>query len=295
MKRSETTTLRSEALRDALDRTIASGDRYLFSLLVRHGNLPGPRPNEELAAAFGDELAARGAAADRVIAELVGMDETRARGTSAEAFLPYVGAHALGARIARKYDERRSADALEEMAGDARKVVRDGVVATLVRLAPKLDLPTRLASYFEGFLQAAVALEAMSNRDVLDRIADPTDLLERLDEATTLAEKAGRAAERTQGRRRLLEVLGMTIPVFATRYPAVVAWVGGRATTKQPELRVAFEEALTALTRAGAPTETLDTLRHALDGSAAPRRDPTTYMGPTRGRGRKANRRAERK
>ena len=86
-----------------------------------------------------------------------------------------------------------------------------------------------------------------------------------------LLPRAGRPLHLFPACRRLLEVLGMTIPVFATRYPAVVAWVGGRATTKQPELRVAFEEALTALTRAGAPTETLDTLRHALDGSAAPR------------------------
>ena len=299
MARPKDATIRSEALLQALDRALTSSDRRVLQLLVRHGNLPGTRPNHDLAAAFGDELAARGKVTDAFVRELCEVDEMRAQGNSGEAFLPLAGAHALASRILAGYDPKGSWRALAELAADTRKVVRDGVIAALTRLAMATpgaadEIMRKLGEWTTGFLPAAVALEMLAQRDVLERLTDVDALVARLEESTSLAEHASRAEERTQGRRRLLEVLGDVLPKFGARVPRVLAWLIERASLKQPEVRVAFEAALLGLTRAGIAHGDLDPLRRVLDDSAPPRRDPTTYVGTTRGRGRKAQRRSSR-
>lgn len=287
--------LRSAAVVKALAQAIETEDRHLFALLVRLGDLPGPRPNDDLAAAVGVALAATGSRGDHLLRELLAVDEARASGTSGEAYLPYVAAHTLAARIARDFDVRNGWTALEELAGDARKVVRDGVVSALIGLSDREDLAARFATWMDGYLQAAVALEVLSDRAALDRVANPDDIIARLDDATTLAEDAPRAAERSQGRRRLLEVIEITIPRFAARFAQTLDWLAKRAATKQPEIRAALEKALLGLDKKGLVDAKLDPIRKALDASRPLRRDPTDYRGPTRGRGRKAHRRGERK
>lgn len=290
--------LRNDAMRQALDRALESGDRYLFSLLTRFGNMPGPRPNVELAEAMGDELASRKAQADRLIIEMCTLDERQAPGQSAQAFLMYVGAHALASRYLAGYEAKRALDGLHEMAGDARKSVRDGVVSALARLLASAHgkaLIEQFSSWTDGFLQAAVVLEAVARREVLDKLDDPEALLARLDEATTLVEEASRAAERSQGRRRLLEVLPGAITVIAHRFHEALGWLEQRAKSQQPELHLALEHTLAALQKAGHVDADLDPIRKALDDARGPLRDPTHYKGPTRGRGRKAQRRSERR
>lgn len=287
--------LRSEAVIKALSAALSSEDRHLFALLVRLGDLPGPRPNADLAAAFASALAETGVKGEKLLRELLSFDEHRAAGTSGEAYLPYVAAYVLAARIARDYDPRGSWDTLEALAGDTRKVVRDGVVGALIGLAPREDLAARFVSWTDGFLQAAVAIEALADRAVLDRVSDPEDVIARLDEALTLAEDAPRAAERSQGRRRLLEILEISIPRIAPRFPAVLDWFVKRSATKNPEIHAALEAALLRFGSSGLDNTALDPLRRALDASIPPRRDPNSYRGPTRGRGRKAQRRGERK
>lgn len=300
MSRDAASPLRHEALRQALGRALESRDRHVFRVLVSLGNLPGPRANEAVAQAFADELASHGGAAEPLLREMATLDERQAAGTSAEIFLVYVAAQTFAARILRGFDVAGGYRDLELLAGDPRKVVRDGVISALRRLATAKDgaadaLVTKLAAFADGFLGAAVALEALADRAVLDRIGDHDALAQRLDEATTLVEDAPRSAERSQGRRRLLEVLAETLPSFAQRVPAVRAWLLPRLATKQPELRAAFEDVVRRLQKAGATNETLAELRAALDRSRAPLRDPTHFKGPTRGRGRKAEGRTQRR
>jgi hypothetical protein len=290
--------LRNDAMRQALDRALSSSDRYLFTLLARFGNLPGPRPNYELAEAMGDELASRRTAADPLIIEMCSLDERQAPSQGSQVFLIVVGCHALAARYLVGFDRERAVDGLHELAGDPRKVVRDGVISALARLLKSADtaeILERLAGWTDGFLQAAVALEAVSSREVLERVRDGGLLVSRLEEATSLAENAGRAAERTQGRRRLLEVIPEAITAMGPRFPEVVGWLERRGATKHPELHASLEQALAGLQRAGVVDSDLDPVRKALDGSRPPLRDPTHYKGPTRGRGRKAQRRTERR
>lgn len=285
--------LKSEQLRAALDRYVASGDRLVFSLLTRHGGLPGPKPNHELAAAFAGELLARRRDADRVLRELLDGDADTVRATLPSVFLPVVGAHALAARLVAGVDARRSAAALSELASDVRKVVRDGVVAALVGASARLDLLS-VPELREGFLSKSVLLEALSHRAACDRVSRPDELVSLLDAAACEIVDAPRSAERSQGRRRLLEALGETVPVFF-RFPEVRAWLGDAARTESPELRAALEQAVSTVQRQGASNAELDPVRAALDASAPKRRDPLSYKGPTRGRGRKRDRRAERK
>gem|GEM_PF-383148 len=292
-------TLRSDQIRLALDEAIARGDQRFFSLLSRHGNLPGPQPNTDLAAAVGDLLASR-REAQALVRQMLVLDEREAPGQSPQIFLIMVAAQALAARIIAKIDVDGSWQELQVLAGDPRKLVRDGVVRALERVAVQQGggaALARLAAWTDGFLQAAVALEALALRPVLDRMqpSDVGELLARLDETATLAEEARRADERTQGRRRLLEALADALPPIAARFPDALAWLAGRATTQQPELRQAIELCLVGLKRHSLTDDALDPIRKALDGSVPPLRDPTHYKGPTRGRGRKAQRREQRR
>jgi hypothetical protein len=58
--------------------------------------------------------------------------------------------------------------------------------------------------------------------------------------------------------------------------------------TKEPFLREAIEKNLTGSKLAGRFAPELARVRAALEATAPVRRDPTTYVGPTRGRGRKS-------
>lgn len=285
--------LKSEQLRAALDRYLSSGDLLVFSLLTRHGGLPGPKPNHELASAFAAELLTKRGDAERVIRVLLDGDADTVRASLPTVFLPVVAAHALAARVVARVDVERSVSLLSDLASDVRKVVRDGVVAALVNASARIDL-FAYPQLQEGFLAKSVLLEALAVREVRDRISDVSALVALLDDAAREVVDAPRAAERSQGRRRLLEVLGETIPVFF-RVPEVQTWLIEASRTDSPELRGALEIALATLQKRGTSNTELDPVRAALDGAAPPRRDPLSYKGPTRGRGRKAGRRGERK
>jgi len=77
--------LKSEALRAALQKALAGRDDDLLRLLAHHGGLPAPRPNFDLAAAFGVEVAAHPGDVTRLLARLAADD---AAPDTAQAYLP---------------------------------------------------------------------------------------------------------------------------------------------------------------------------------------------------------------
>lgn len=293
--------LRNDHIRLALEEAISGNStQRLFSLLSRHGGLPGPRPNFDLAAAVGDQIASHRAGAQQLLDKMARLDEREAPGQSAQAFLLIAAAHTLGACVLMGYQTDRAWQGLQELAGDARKVARDGVVSTLERVGARLGGDTlieHLAPWTDGFLQSAVALEVLARRPVMDRtpLQATEALSERLGEMVDLAEEARRSDERTQGRRRLLEGIAEFLPPLLARHQGLLPWFQERLATQQPELRESFERCVQSLKRYALSDETIDPLRQALDGSRAPLRDPTHYKGPTRGRGRKAQRREQRR
>jgi hypothetical protein len=180
-----------------------------------------------------------------------------------------------------------------------RALVREGVVTALSRAASSRPALTaefvgRASGWTDGFLHAAVALELLTTKPFLEAPADLDGLRARLDEAIDLAENAPRSAERSQGRRRLLTVVEEALVPLLLRHRTLGAWLQSKLGTQQPELRAAFEGLVQRLARAGAPLDLLEPLRVELDQTAPPRRDPTTFRGLTRGRGRKAQGRSAR-
>lgn len=284
----------------AAQAALHADNRRFFALLTQHGGLPGPFFHTDLAREIGLWLASQRREAAALVDRMVSLDEQEAPGQSGQAFLIIVGTHALAASILQGHEVERSWGRLNDLAADARKVVRDGVAAAVEWVGVQVGgdaLLARFTGWTDGFLQAAVALDVLGRRPVLDvlPLSAEEELVARLDEATTLAEKARRADERTQGRRKLLEAISDQIPRMAARFPGVLRWLEQRVRSEQPELRDAFERCVDNLRRQGTPDDQLDPIRKALDGSMSPLRDPTHYKGPTRGRGRKAQRRGERR
>jgi hypothetical protein len=272
----------------------------LLALLARMGNLPSPRPNLDLAMAIGDELRGRGRAADALVREMGSLDDQHAPGNRPEVFMIYVAAHVYGSRLIAGTDKQGSWQALSELAGDPRKPVRDGVISALVRFGGARPenadvLVATFATWTDGLLQGSVALSVLMDRAVCDQIRDEAGVASRVQECAERILNASRAEERSQGRRRLIEVMGETIPSLSLRFPAVFDGLIVLAQNPSPELRTLLEASLEGLVKGGAKAERLGELRTAIDGSRPQLRDPTHYRGTTRGRGRKAEGRSDAK
>jgi hypothetical protein len=284
---------RQAALGEALDRAVKkSGDTAkLYDLLARASGLPGIRTNEGVVQAFAAECAARGPAAHPLVAQLVKIDADVAAGNSAFEILPICGA-AAACSIAQG-DETQLGWALgllHDAADDLRYRVRDEVCAALARLGETFGdkvIPA-LDGWMDGYFHAAAVLTALGDRRFESKLASPELTLDLLDKAFALAKNAERAAARYPGYKALLEVLGKTPATLASRFgvPAFArleVW----ATAKDPVLRDIVARNLQGKSGhrfADAATR----VKAVLEKTTPERRDPRTYVGPTRGRGRKA-------
>lgn len=282
------TDIRSDRLAAALDRAIESADTAeLVELLHRSSGLPGTRPNLDLARAVGASIASRGARGDRLLADLARAEPE---------YLRIVAAMALAERsLAPAPDKKRGASRaaaaltdLQQIAEDPRHIVRIGVVAALrVRLdalgEPAVD---ELAAWTDGYLQAHVALEALADRALLDKLPSAAPVIARLDEAFTLADDSPRAAERTQGMRSLRQGLPAQIAAFATRYRETLAWLESKTASKRPETRSVVTAAVSALRRSVISDVDARHLTTLLEASGKPRRDADRVVHGTRRRGK---------
>jgi len=293
--------LKSEPLRAALQKALAGRDDELVRLLCHHGGLPAPRPNLDLAAAFGAEIAAQPGDVTRLLVRLGAED---AAPDTAQAFLPVAAAHAWAAclRQGRGTRETRQAwAALEELAADERAPVRLGTLEALAVLASKQGLADRLLSEATDWLggddlarrlgASALVVEALGDGRFLSALGDPDAVFAYLSLVVELVATAPRAAERLDARRRLLASFPKTLAAVAGN------WRGGEkgrqwladvcADARQPDLRDALAAAIVKLRTSshGQGDAVADGLRKALDGSAKPPRDPTRIR-PGKGRGK---------
>ncbi|MBX3249221.1 MAG: hypothetical protein KF901_18735 [Myxococcales bacterium] len=304
MRREET--LRSEDLRDALDEALRGTSERLEMLLSRHGGLPAPRPNSRLAAAFGEALAAHGAAGvalARRLAEVEADEEER------EAFLAVAAVFAVCALERRgdlrARDARLLDDTLARLAADPRRVVRIGVTEALTDDASRNRadlLVARTAAWMESewgeerfarelrFGACATTLEVLTDRNVLSALHDPAPLFALLDHAVEALETAPRAAERSAARRRLLNALAPALEAIVPAVRGAAPWFAGRCERLQhPDLREAVGRALDRLRGAKLGASELAALESALAASRPPPRDPTRAKDP-RSRGRRGKR-----
>jgi hypothetical protein len=291
MTANRTDPIRNDRLVAALDRAVDQGDsNELVELLHRSSGLPGVRPNLELARVVGAAIARYEGRADRLLVELA-RDE-------APEFLRIVAAAALSARTLPpdgKVDKRRHAARatealadLQHIAEDARLMVRLGVIDALRLHLTVVGEPAveGLAAWTDGYLQAHIALEALADRPLLDKLPSAEPVLARLEEAFLLADKSPRAAERSQGMRTLRQGMPQQIAAFAARYPETLAWLEAKTATKRPESREVVAGAISMVRRAGMSDVEALRLNDLLIASGKPRRDADRVVHGTRKRGK---------
>jgi hypothetical protein len=198
-----------------------------------------------------------------------------------------VGAACIGARLAVEPGVDLM-DRLRQLAEDPRHRVRDAVALALVEASRSrsVDLAELLSAWTDGYLGAVVALEALTTRAWLDRTRSAASVLARLEEAFALAEAASRADQRSQGYRLLLKWLAEAPARLMDRFPQpTLDWLEPKAATRDVALRAAMSELLDKARSRGHGVSALSKMEQALAASAPPRRDPKTYVGPTRKRG----------
>lgn len=264
--------VKSERIQAALEVALDGGERRaLFDLLERASGYPGPRPNVDLAKALGIRLAAEGKRALPLTEELL---------ESKNEYFVRVGLMALAARAANPADRTGALDVLHDKADESRKVARDAVTDALVHvlLARGDEVVPVLARFTDGFLHAYVALEALTQRQVLDKLSRHDEVVARLGEAFDLADQSSRAAERAQGVRLLRESLPKQIARAAVRFDAVLEWLEPLLAKKRPETRAVLDETLAALRKTSLSEASTQRLRAAMAESAPKPRDPSRIV-----------------
>lgn len=285
-KREHDAAIRSDRLAAALERAIEGDAAELIELLHRSSGLPGVRPNLELARTVGAAIAARGARGDRLLAAL-GHPE-------AKEYLRIVAAMTLVERtLAPSPDKKRAAARntealadLQQIAEDPRHIVRIGVVGALRARLDALGEPAvdELAAWTDGYLQAHVALEALADRPLLDKLPSAEPVVARLNEAFLLADGSPRAAERSQGVRSLRQGLPAQIATFATRYGEVLVWLEAKTGSARPETREVVAATINVLRRSVIGDVEARRLSSLLEASGKPPRDPSRIVQGTRKR-----------
>jgi hypothetical protein len=222
------------------------------------------------------------------VAKLSAVNEQNAPAGTVMEYLPMVAAFCLAARYDAGKNRDATLDELRGLAEDSRHAVRDAVIRALGEMSRSAgdDLIVALGLWTDGYLSASVALMAMAHRTWLDRTRSSRPLLTRFDEAFSLAEDAPRADQRSQGFRTLVKTLSETPAAVMARFPAdTIEWLESRAATDNVDLREAVEQLIDKARSRGHAMGELEGVEKQLDASAKPRRDPKTYVGPTRRRG----------
>jgi hypothetical protein len=303
--------LKSEALKQALTAALAGHPDDLETLLARHGGMPAPRPNLELAAAFGSELASvRG----EILPLLERLTRVDAAPDTAEIFLPIAAAHAWVALIRTRREVEAAWAALPVVLADERAPVRLGIRDALVQLLGQPGQSDRLVERAQGWLAdiadrderfgvSALVAEVLADKTVLANLADDAALRAYLSGVIDDASAAPRTASRMDSYRRVLAALPRALAAAVARGSSTTSgrvgtgvgdtaesWLAGAcAAATHPPVRDALSEAIAQLRLPahGQSAGVVAALRLALEKSAKPPRDPT-LIRPGLGRGKRS-------
>jgi hypothetical protein len=284
--------LTSEPLRAALTAALAGRPQALEDHFLRHGGGPDPRPNLKLAAAFGDEMVACEGPAARLLARFTAED---AAPDARPVFLPMAAAYGWVGRLRGGRDVELAWASLLELAGDERPPVRVATHAALRAFALVPDGAAALVAHALGWLDAegpevrwgaaALVVDVLADRQALAAVPTFDEALDYLSRVIADAAGAPRSAERSDGRRRLLTALPRTLAtVVAVGGEAGMTWLETEcANARQPNVRATLSDAVVRVQARGAVLG--QRVRHALEGSAKPPRDPSRIR-PGAGRGK---------
>ncbi len=210
--------------------TLTADDaRYdeLEAILISGSNLPGPRANLGLAAAFADCIGAEGATEAQwaLLTHWLSMAEDEAPTGSQREFLPFCGVHALGAAYLVVGAERREeiVRRLREVANDGRWRMREGVVLALQRIG-EWDFET-LMTILETWLPNAPLLElrasvaALAYQPLLRSPQQARRALAVAERAVSAVASADAEARRSPGFAVLKKGLGYAVSLIVAALP----------------------------------------------------------------------------
>lgn len=265
-------------------------DALCLELRKRSG-LPGIRANLKLAESFGEECAAIGPSIDPLLKQMLELSPDFAPGDTDWEFVPTCAVYGFGARACKDPKARKLViPLLYEAADDLRFRVRDAVPQVLANIGA-LDGDAwirELGTFTDGYVYAVATLKALMEERFLNEIHDVETACARLDECFTLAREAPRSAERYPGMKALIDALAKAPGIMAVRFGTPVFELMKKwSTVKEPMLREAIEKNLKGSRLEGRFRDEIRGVYAALDASAPVRRDPTTFVGKTRGRGKR--------
>lgn len=274
--------IKSEKIQALLERALETetardlGD--LYDAIDRASSYPSARPNFALAAAVGIELARRDASRKGVVDFFLGQKS---------AYFVRVGIFYLAERAAkaRKIDGGLAElGAIDVTVHEVRAAVADAVAHVLV--ARTDETAAALQRFTGGYLQAVVALDALTRPEVLTKLSDDRELLARFDEAFVLADTSSRGDDRTQGCRQLRADMPGRLALAARRFSSVITFVRDRLDVKRPESRELLRATVDDLRRSKISDPEAARLLAELDRNAPAPRDPTLKVKGTRNRSR---------
>jgi hypothetical protein len=279
-------------LTKAVADAISTGNpRPLYAFLCRTSHLPGPAANLELARIFAVMCTMHGSKGEKLAEKMAALDADEAPGGTELEFLPVCGV--LAAAACATANEKSRADMLDllhDRADDLRYRVRDAVVEGLAKIggAGGDSLALDVASWMDGYFHAAAIVRAIAHENWLPQLHDAAVVAMRLDEAFALAKDAPRAAARYPGRKALIDALSVTPGLIANRFGVrIFDLIEKWAKVVDPDLRVAIEKMISSKTLVARYRVDVDRVRAALKSSAPVARDPRSYVGETRKRGKK--------
>jgi hypothetical protein len=294
--------LKSEAIKGALDQALRGRLDELQGLLARHGNMPSPSPNLELAAAFGIEVASQTRDVTRLLTTLAA---TNTEADTADIFVPIAAGYGWVALTRVSPDNQVAWNAVHEFLADERTPVRVGIRDALVRHCGYPYQSDRLIAQALRWMDedgqntqfgvAALLAEIFAKKTIITKLADPSGLREFLSRALAAVGDAPRSASRWESYRRLLAAVppGIAAYVASAGAGSVLAqaahdWLKNECTIAREEsVRGLLSESIIQLRSPshGQATSQVAALHAALAaGTKTTRR--TLRMRPGQGRGK---------
>jgi hypothetical protein len=294
--------LKSEALKLALDQALRGRLDDLQRLLAFHGNMPTSRPNFELGAAFGAEVASQTRDVTKLLTVLT---NTRAEADTADVFVPIAAAYGWVALVQAASENQVAWNALHQLLTDGRAPVRLGVEDAFVRMCGHPGQADRLLGQALTWMDEdeddpqygaiAIITEIFARKATMARLTDKSVLRTFLSRVLATVANAPRSASRGDAYRRLITALprgmaacvasaGSTSPLAQ----ATLAWLKEECTNArgEPE-RDLLSEAIAQLRAPshGHSAGSINALSAALAAGSKPPRDPTR-LRQSHGRGK---------
>jgi hypothetical protein len=295
--------LKSEALKEALEQALRGRLDDLQRLLARHGNMPTARPNLELGAAFGAEIASQTRDATKLLTVLM---NTNTDADTADIFVAMAAAYGWAALVQASAENQVAWSALHEILTDERAPIRLAVQDAFVRMCAFPGQADRLIDQALRWMDedqdepqfgvVAIITEIFSKKSTIAKLTDKVPLRTFLSRALATIADAPRSASRWDSYRRLeaalpLGIAACVVSAGSTSQLAqkTLAWLKDECTNARGEPERALLAATIDKLRApssGQAAGSIGALAAILTAGEKPPRDPTRVR-PSHGRGKR--------